>query len=73
MDPSGLAFAIVGGTLIAIVVMTVLILGFILWVFRRVSRPVEDPAITELKRRMAAGEISPVEYEVRLRAIQKGD
>ena len=73
MDASGLAMTIVVGTFAAIAVMTVLILGFIAWVFRRASRPAEDPAVTELKRRLAAGEISPVEYEVRLRALQKGD
>jgi uncharacterized membrane protein len=68
-----LAIVIVVGTLLAMVVMTLLILAVIIWTFRRVARPAEDAAVHELKRRLAAGEISPVEYEVRLRALTKGD
>jgi uncharacterized membrane protein len=59
------------GSLAVTVLTTVLILGVIVWAIRRASRPAEDPAVQELKRRLAAGEISPVEYEVRLRALQE--
>ena len=47
--------------------------GAIVFALRRALPPAEDPGIAELKRRLAAGEISPVEYEVRVRAIEKGD
>jgi uncharacterized membrane protein len=69
----GLAWGIIAATLIGILVITLLTVGLIAIVFRRVTRPVEDPALTELKRRLADGEITPVEYEVRLRALQQGD
>jgi uncharacterized membrane protein len=68
-----LALAILAVTFLSILVITVLVLGVIVFAMRRAIPPAEDPAIAELKRRMAAGEISPVEYEVRVRAIQKGD
>ena len=68
-----LALIIVGGTFLAIILITLLVLGTIVWAFRRAAPPAEDPAVVELRRRLAAGEISPVEYEVRLRALQKGD
>ena len=64
-----LAWGIIGVTLIAILVITLVTVGIIAFVFRLVTRSAEDPAIAELKRRLAAGEISPVEYEVRLRAL----
>ena len=69
----GLGFAIVAMTFLMMLVITILTIGIIVWVFRRVMPKAEDPAIAELKRRLAAGEISPVEYEVRMRAIVKGD
>jgi uncharacterized membrane protein len=59
------------GSLVVTVGVTVLILGVVVWAVRRATPPAEDPAIAELKRRLAAGEISPVEYEVRLRALQE--
>ena len=31
----------------------------------------QDPAVAELKRRLADGEITPVEYQVRLRALEE--
>jgi uncharacterized membrane protein len=68
-----LAWGIILVTLVGIVVIALLTVGIIAWVFRRVSVAPQDPAITELKRRLADGEISPVEYEVRLRAIQHPD
>ena len=70
---SDLALTIVAGTLLSILVITLLVVGVIVFALRRAIPPAEDPAIAELKSRMAAGEISPVEYEVRVRAIEKGD
>lgn len=58
------------GTLVAIVVMTLLIVGVVVWAIRRASPAREDPSVAELKRRLAQGEISPVEFEVRMRALQ---
>jgi len=58
------------GSLVVSLGTTVLIVGVIVWAVRRNSRPPEDPAVAELKRRMAQGEISPVEYEVRMRALE---
>jgi len=54
---------------IAFVFVFAIIIGVWVLILWRGFRGVEDPAVTELKRRLAAGEISPVEYEVRLRAL----
>ena len=70
---SELALAIVAGTFLSILVITLLVLGVIVFALRRAIPPAEDPGVAELRRRMADGEISPVEYEVRVRAIEKGD
>jgi uncharacterized membrane protein len=63
---------VVIGSLAMTLVITLLIVGVIIWIVWRVSRGVENPAVTELKRRLASGEISPVEYEVRMRALEDG-
>jgi uncharacterized membrane protein len=74
MSPTfDLAWGIIGVTLIGILVITLVTVGIIAVVFRVVTRAQEDPAVAELKRRLAAGEISPVEYEVRLRALTGKD
>ncbi len=74
MNPgSDLALAIVAVTFLSILVITLLVVGVIVFALRRAIPPAEDPGVAELKRRMAAGEISPAEYEVRVRAIEKGD
>ena len=70
---SDLALTIVAGTLLSILATTLLVVGVIVYALRRAIPPAEDPAVAELKRRLATGEISPVEYEVRVRAIEKGD
>jgi uncharacterized membrane protein len=59
------------GSLVVTLGTTLLIVGVIVWAIRRGSRPPEDPAVAELKRRLAQGEISPVEYEVRMRALEE--
>lgn len=78
MDPDlgglfDLTMFIVVGSLVATIGTTLLIIGAIVWVIRRASPPHQDPAVAELKRRLASGEISPVEYEVRMRALQDDD
>ncbi len=52
---------------------TVLVIGVIVWAIRRSVPPREDPAVAELKARLARGEIDPAEYLVRMRAIEDGD
>jgi uncharacterized membrane protein len=75
VSPSGLTLglAIAGATLLGIALISLLVFVIIIYAFRRAVRPAEDPAVSELKRRLASGEISPAEYEVRLRALQRGD
>jgi uncharacterized membrane protein len=68
-----LALVVVAGTFLSIIAITVLVLGVIVFALRRAIPKAEDPAIAELKRRLADGEISDLEYEVRLRALVKGD
>jgi uncharacterized membrane protein len=70
---ASLGLLITIGTLGVILVMTVLIVGVVAWAIRRATPRAEDPAVAELRRRLADGEITPVEYEVRLRALQQGD
>lgn len=69
----GLAWGIIAATLIGMLVITLLTVGLIAFIFHRVTRAAEDPAVAELKQRLAAGEISTAEYEVRLRALETGD
>ena len=52
-------------------VITVLIVGVIVWTVRRNTPPREDPAVAELKARYARGEIDPAEFEVRLRSLTR--
>ena len=76
MDPFdrfGFMGPIVAISLLLPLLMTVLIAGVIVWAIRRNSPRREDPAIEALKIRLARGEIDPVEYEVRLRALHDGD
>ena len=76
MDPFdlfGFMGPIVAISLLLPLLMTVVIVGVIVWAIRRNSPRREDPAIEALKIRLARGEIDPVEYEVRLRALHDGD
>jgi uncharacterized membrane protein len=57
------------GSLAVTVGTTVLIVGAIVWAVRRARPSPEDTARAELGRRLAAGEISPAEYQVRMRSI----
>jgi uncharacterized membrane protein len=55
------------------IVTTVLIIGVIVWAIRRSVPPSEDPAVAELKARLARGDIDPSEYQARLDALQRED
>jgi uncharacterized membrane protein len=54
---------------------TVLSLAVTYWVLRarRRLQAGEDPALAELKQRLASGEITPVEYRARLDALRRKD
>ena len=54
-------------------VITGVVIGVVIWAVRRSTPPRESPAVEELKARLARGEISPGEYQVRIRALQDGD
>ena len=64
-----LMVAFVGIFVVAFIVV-VLTFGMVLLAARRGARA-DDPAVAELKRRLADGEISPIEYQVRLRALEE--
>ena len=49
------------------------IIGVVIWAIRRNTPRRESPAVEELKARLARGEISPTEYQVRIRALHDGD
>jgi uncharacterized membrane protein len=70
-------FAFVGPmvavSIIVPLITVVLVVGVIVWAIRRSAPPSEDPAVAELKARLARGEISPVEYEVRMRALRDAE
>ncbi len=55
--------------LVVPLVITGAVVGLVIWAVRRSSGPREDPAVAELKARYARGEISPAEFEVRLRSL----
>jgi len=80
MDTHGIVDSIVGatmwsviGSLVVTVVITVIIVGVIVWAIRRSSPPQEEPAVTELKARLARGDIDPIEYRVRMAELERKD
>lgn len=72
-DPTGFMGGMIAVALIVPLVTTLLIVGVIVWAIRRNAPARDDPAVAELKDRLARGEIDPVEYEVRIRALRDGD
>ena len=60
-------------SLIVPLVITVAVIAVIVWSIRRSMPPREDPAVAELKTRLARGEIDIAEYQVRMRALRDGD
>jgi uncharacterized membrane protein len=77
MDPFPDMFNLMGPIFIVSLavplITTGLIVGVIVWAIRRNTPRREDPAVEELKARLARGEIDPVEYQVRIRALHDGD
>jgi len=78
MDPQGIVDQVMGitvasivGSLLVTVLVTVLILAVIVWAIRRNAPPREDPAVAELKSRLARGEIDPIEFRVRMDEIDR--
>ena len=72
-NPVGFVGGMIAISLFIPLVTTVLILGTIVWAIRRSAPAREDPAIAELKARLARGEIDPIEYHVRMRALRGGE
>ena len=62
----------VAATLLLPLLITVLIVGVVVWAIRRGMPAREDPAIVELKTRYARGEIDTAEFQVRLRELSGG-
>jgi uncharacterized membrane protein len=60
-------------TILVPLIVTGLVIGAIVWAIRRSAPPREDPAVAELKSRLARGEIDTAEYQVRLRTLDEGD
>jgi putative membrane protein len=75
--PVGDLFGFMGpifvATLLLPLIMTGVIIGVVIWAIRRNTPRREEPAVEELKARLARGEIDPVEYQVRIRALREGD
>ncbi len=69
-DFSGMFFLTVLLTMAVPVVITVIVIGTVVWAIRRATAPLQDPALTELRERLARGEIDPVEYQARLDALR---
>ena len=72
-DPFGFVGGMIAVSLLIPLLTTGLIVGTIIWAIRRSAPAREDPAVAELKARLARGEISPTEYTVRMRALRGGD
>jgi uncharacterized membrane protein len=73
IDLFGLMGPIVVVSLAVPLITTGLIVAVIVWAIRRNTPRREDPAVEELKSRLARGEIDPTEYQVRIRALHDGD
>ncbi len=54
-------------------IITGAVIGVVIWAVRRNAPRREEPAIEELKARLARGEIDPIEYQVRIRALRDGN
>jgi uncharacterized membrane protein len=72
-DPFGFVGSMIALSIIVPLLTTGLIVSAIVWAIRRSAPPREDPAVAELKGRLARGEIDPTEYLVRMRALRGGD
>jgi uncharacterized membrane protein len=70
-------FSLLGPTMVfafAVPLLTTgLVIAVVIWAIRRTVPPQDNPAVAELKSRLARGEIDPTEYQVRLRALERDD
>ena len=70
MDPFGGLFgAFMLLSILIPIVITGVVIGVVVWAIRRAVPSREDAAVLELRQRYARGEISPAEFEVRLRSL----
>ncbi len=60
---------LIAASIVVPLVITVLVIVVVIWAIRRNTIRPEDPAVSELKARLARGDIDPIEYEVRLRSL----
>lgn len=60
---------LMAATILLPLIITIIVIGAVVWAIRRNSAPREDPAVSELKARLARGDIEPLEFEVRLRSL----
>ncbi len=65
----GLFGAMMVASIVLPLVITGVVIGVVIWAIRRAVPSREDAAILELRQRYARGEISPAEFEVRLRSL----
>jgi uncharacterized membrane protein len=72
-DVGGFFMATMAAAIILPLVITIAVIGVIVWAIRRSAPASEDPAVAELKSRLARGDIDPTEYQVRLRALKQDD
>ena len=72
-DVGGFVIATMAVTIILPLLITGLVIGVIVWTIRRSAPASEDPAISELKSRLARGEIDPTEYQARLDVLKADD
>lgn len=72
-DPFGFIGSILLVSLLIPLLTTGLIVGVIVWAIRRNAPVREDPAVAALKGRLARGEVDPIEYQVRMRALRGED
>ena len=72
-DPFGFVGGMIALSLIVPLVTTGLIVGVIVWAIHLSAPAREDPAVAELKTRLARAEIDPTEYQVRMRALRDGE
>ncbi|MCI0585052.1 MAG: hypothetical protein L0227_19530 [Chloroflexi bacterium] len=60
------------GTLVSVLVPLAIVV-LVVWAIRRSMPARHDPAETELRGRLARGEIDMAEFQVRLRALKDAD
>jgi putative membrane protein len=65
----GLFGAMMVASIVLPLVITGAVIGVVIWAIRRSVPAREDAAVAELRQRYARGEISPAEFEVRLRSL----